>query len=423
MSQPQEQQKDKKKRKEHEVVPDYELGVPAIGTVAYNPGQLNTFHAFSVFGKQFVLDARYFPQKGIGRGAYGVVISAQDQETNLKVAIKRIPRLFSDLIDAKRILREIKLLGHFQHENIVGLRDLIPSVGPFEDLSIVLDYMDTDLHKIIYSPNTLTDDHLQYFVYQLLRGLKYIHSANVIHRDLKPSNLLLNANCHLKICDFGLARGCGGTNTPENYLTEYVVTRWYRAPEIMCACEAYDYKIDVWAAGCILAELLLRSPIFPGDDYKKQLTLMFNILGTPTEADLACVTNEYALQYILSLPARPAIPLATVIGKPDVNPQAFDLLGKMLTFDPAKRITIDEALAHPWLANLHDESLETNCPNIWDHSFEKDLQEGELTKEKLQKYMLEEIFKFRPELAQYYKRSSFYGEQLFIQNPNFQAPQ
>ena len=109
--------------------------------------------------------------------------------------------------------------------------------------------MDTDLHKIIYSSNSLSDEHIQYFIYQVLRGLKYIHSANVIHRDLKPSNLLLNANCHLKICDLGLAAGF----KEQAYMTEYVVTRWYRAPEVMCSCEAYDFKIDVWSTGCILA--------------------------------------------------------------------------------------------------------------------------------------------------------------------------
>ena len=136
----------------------------------------------------------------------------------------------------------------------------MPSYGDFEELYIVLDYMDTDLHKIIYSSNVITDEHIQYFIYQILRGLKYIHSANVIHRDLKPSNILVNSNCHLKICDFGLARGY----QEADYLTEYVVTRWYRAPEIMCSSDAYDYKIDVWATGCILAELLMRNPIFPG---------------------------------------------------------------------------------------------------------------------------------------------------------------
>mmetsp|Transcript_39479 Transcript_39479/g.63283 ORF Transcript_39479/g.63283 Transcript_39479/m.63283 type:complete len:117 (+) Transcript_39479:602-952(+) len=104
---------------------------------------------------------------------------------------------------------------------------------------MVLPFMETDLHKIIYSKNKLTDDHIQYFIYQILRGLKYIHSANVIHRDLKPSNILLNGNCDLKICDFGLARGVDDSDFK---LTEYVVTRWYRAPEVMCSCQEYDKK-------------------------------------------------------------------------------------------------------------------------------------------------------------------------------------
>ena len=112
---------------------------------------------------------------------------------------------------------------------------------------MILDFMETDLHKIIYSKNELTDEHIQYFIYQLLKGLKYIHSAHVIHRDLKPSNLLLNGNCDLKICDFGLARGV--KEEVDYELTEYVVTRWYRAPEVMCSCQEYDSKIDVWSIG------------------------------------------------------------------------------------------------------------------------------------------------------------------------------
>eukprot|EP00495_Collosphaeridae_sp_1-RS-2012_P004645 TRINITY_DN394_c0_g1_i2.p1 TRINITY_DN394_c0_g1~~TRINITY_DN394_c0_g1_i2.p1 ORF type:complete len:131 (-),score=27.06 TRINITY_DN394_c0_g1_i2:2-394(-) len=118
---------------------------------------------------------------------------------------------------------------------------------------MVLGFMETDLHKIIYSKNALTDEHNQYFIYQTLRALKYINSAGVLHRDLKPSNLLLNGNCDLKICDFGLARA----KSSRYELTEYVVTRWYRAPEIMCSCHEYDEKIDVWSLGCILAELIL----------------------------------------------------------------------------------------------------------------------------------------------------------------------
>ncbi len=166
-----------------------------------------------------------------------------------QVAIKKVVNAFDDLIDAKRILREVKMLRHFKHENVIGLRDLVPPPEDesFNDIYIVLDFMETDLHKIIYSKNELTDEHIQYFLYQILKGMKYIHSANVIHRDLKPSNLLLNSNCDLKICDFGLARGV--KEDVDYELTEYVVTRWYRAPEVMCSCQEYDSKIDVWSIG------------------------------------------------------------------------------------------------------------------------------------------------------------------------------
>lgn len=144
-------------------------------------------HSFMVNQCKFVIDTRYQPLKPLGRGAYGVVCSAMDKNRdNKKVAIKKIQGAFEDLIDGKRILREIKLLRHFQHENICGLVDLAPSPisHPFEDVYIVLDFMETDLHKIIYSKNKLTDEHIQYFIYQILKGLKFIHSANVLHRDL-----------------------------------------------------------------------------------------------------------------------------------------------------------------------------------------------------------------------------------------------
>ena len=117
-------------------------------------------------------------------------------------------------------------------------------------------------------------------MYQLLRGLKYVHSAAVLHRDLKPSNLLLNANCDLKICDFGLARTAKG---PEDFLTEYVVTRWYRAPELLLSCAEYTAAIDVWSVGCIFAELLGRKPLFPGKDYVHQLNLITRVIGSPSE--------------------------------------------------------------------------------------------------------------------------------------------
>ena len=251
-------------------------------------------HSFPAGKHTFTIDTRYSMIRVVGSGAYGVVISSNDSKTNKNVAIKMVPRAFNDEIDAKRILREIKLLKHFRHENIVGIVDMMPPTAryleDFHDVYIVTDLMETDLHRIIYSKQKLSIDHVQYFIYQVLRGLKYIHSADVIHRDLKPSNLLVNSNCDLKICDFGLARGIhedhkdgkGGTML----LTEYVVTRWYRAPEIMLACHEYSKPIDLWSVGCIFAELVLRKPYFPGDDYIDQVRFLLL---------LHLLTNTYRL--------------------------------------------------------------------------------------------------------------------------------
>ncbi|RHN60845.1 putative mitogen-activated protein kinase CMGC-MAPK family [Medicago truncatula] len=132
-----------------------------------------------------------------------------------------------------------------------------------------------------------------YFLYQLLRGLKYIHSANVLHRDLKPSNLLLNANCDLKICDFGLAR----TTSETDFMTEYVVTRWYRAPELLLNCSEYTAAIDVWSVGCILMEIIRREPLFPGKDYVQQLALITELLGSPNEEDLGFLRSDNAKKF------------------------------------------------------------------------------------------------------------------------------
>jgi serine/threonine protein kinase len=159
-----------------------------------------TINAFMVCGTRFDVDTRYTLIKPIGQGAYGVVCSALDNDTGEKVAIKKINKAFEHLTDTKRTLREVKILRHFHHENVIRIRDILRplSLSAFDDIYIVTELMDTDLHQIISSPQPLTDDHTQYFLYQILRALKYIHSAHVLHRDLKPSNLLLNGNCDLK---------------------------------------------------------------------------------------------------------------------------------------------------------------------------------------------------------------------------------
>ncbi|VAI82479.1 unnamed protein product [Triticum turgidum subsp. durum] len=293
------------------------------------------FIQYNIFGNIFEVTAKYKPPiLPIGKGAYGIVCSALNSETGEQVAIKKIANAFDNKIDAKRTLREIKLLRHMDHENIVAIRDIIPPAQrtAFNDVYIAYELMDTDLHQIIRSNQALSEEHCQYFLYQILRGLKYIHSANVLHRDLKPSNLLLNANCDLKICDFGLAR----TTSETDFMTEYVVTRWYRAPELLLNSSEYTAAIDVWSVGCIFMELMDRKPLFPGRDHVHQLRLLMELIGTPNEADLDFV-NENARRYIRQLPRHARQSLSEKF--PHVHPSAIDLVEKMLTFDPRQRIT------------------------------------------------------------------------------------
>jgi len=212
----------------------------------------------------------------------------------------------------------------------------------------------------------------------------------VIHRDLKPSNLLLNGNCDLKICDFGLARGI---KEEEDYeLTEYVVTRWYRAPEVMCSVQHYDAKIDVWSVGCILAELHGRQPLFPGEDYIRQMNLIFNTLGTPSADDMKFITNPKAKNYIKSLKPRPKKPFSKIYK--NANPLALDLMEQMLQFNPARRITVEQALEHPYFKSLHNAKKEVDCKAVFDFDFEK----VKMTRQLLRDYMWDEIFHFRPQL-------------------------
>lgn len=211
--------------------------------------------------------------------------SALHKPSGQKVAIKKITP-FDHSMFCLRTLREMKLLRYFNHENIISILDIqkprdyesftevyLIQVGFILFVQIyrklltrfVQELMETDMHRVIRTQD-LSDDHCQYFIYQTLRALKAMHSANVLHRDLKPSNLLLNANCDLKVCDFGLARSAASTEDNSGFMTEYVATRWYRAPEIMLTFKEYTKAIDVWSVGCILAEMLSGKPLFPGKD-------------------------------------------------------------------------------------------------------------------------------------------------------------
>jgi len=365
-----------------------ELGSPPL---ALRPPKKHTVTVGSV---PFEVDLCYTPTKLIGRGAYGLVCAARahpsvllppeegdEDEDSDEVAIKKISAIFGEganLIEAKRTLREICLLRHMRHENVLSIRDVLLPACPnsFADVYIVVEKMDSDMHRIIQSTQPLSADHVRFFVYQLLRGLKYIHSAGIIHRDLKPGNLLLNANCDLKISDFGLAR----TVEPaaEAQLTQYVVTRWYRAPELLLLATNYSAAVDIWSAGCIFAELLRRTPLFKGSSQLHQLQLILTRLGPPTADERAEVHPQLAsaLDTAMSLGANgsnkqkgakaeplPAEPLKALV--PTASADALDLLNLLLKFDPRKRTTAEGALAHPYLADLHEEAAEPNAPEVY----------------------------------------------------------
>ena len=369
-------------------------------------------HSFTISGSEFIVDERYEYIKQIGVGAYGVVISCYDKKTNRNVAIKKVGNAFEDLIDAKRIVREIKLLRFFKHDNIVSLIDIQkpPKRTGFEDIYIITDLMETDLHRVIYSRQELTDDHIQYFIYQILRGVLYMHSANIIHRDLKPANILANKNCDLKICDLGLGRAevydydqkknnkkqkkkktneSDSEEDPE--LTEYVITRWYRAPEVILCPSHYAKAVDIWSVGCIFAELLGRQPLFPGDHYLDQIQKIIAVTGTPKMEDLDFIQKKEAKEFFLKLVKRTKLTWSSLF--PNANPIALDLLEKMLTFNPLKRYTVDQCISHPYFEGLHDPEQEPITTATFDWTFDA----VELTKENLQSMIYDESLFFHDE--------------------------
>lgn len=357
-------------------------------------------HTFKVFNQDFTVDKRFQLIKEIGHGAYGVVCSARFTEAaeDTTVAIKKVTNVFSKTLLCKRSLRELKLLRHFRgHKNITCLYDMdivfYPD-GSFAGLYLYEELMECDMHQIIKSEQPLTDAHYQSFIYQILCGLKYIHSADVLHRDLKPGNLLVNADCQLKICDFGLARGYS-ENPEENnqFLTEYVATRWYRAPEIMLSYQGYTKAIDVWSTGCILAEFLGGKPIFKGKDYVNQLNRILQVLGTPPDETLRRIGSKNVQDYIHQLGYIPKVPFVNIF--PQANPQALDLLERMLAFDPLRRITVEEALEHPYLSIWHDPADEPLCGEKFEFSFES-INEME----DLKQMVIQEVQDFRQYVRQ-----------------------
>ncbi|RAH54918.1 kinase-like protein [Aspergillus piperis CBS 112811] len=317
------------------------------------------FNRSEFLGTVFESTKRYGNLQPIGLGVYGLVCSAHDQITGQAVAIKKVIKPFETATVAKRTFREVKILKHFRHENLIGLCDIF--VSPLEDIYLVTELLATDLNRLMRS-KPLEPQFVQYFTYQILRGLKYIHSAGVIHRDLKPSNILVNENCDLKICDFGLAR------VKEHQMTGYVSTRYYRAPEIMLTWQRYGVEVDLWSTGCILAEMLSGKPLFPGKDHINQFYLIIDLLGNPPDEVIDRICSKNTVQIVKSLGDRQPRCLRTMFSS--VDEAAVDLLDKFLVFDPNARISASNALEHRYLQIYHDPTDEPSVERPFDWSFD-----------------------------------------------------
>ncbi|KAL0212915.1 hypothetical protein RCL1_006541 [Eukaryota sp. TZLM3-RCL] len=263
--------------------------------------------------------------------------------------------------------------------------------------------METDLYRILQSNQSLTDEHFQCFLYQILRALKYLHSGHCIHRDLKPRNILLNANCDLRLCDFGLARIADPSEESMEFLTHYVATRWYRAPEVLlCSpgASSYGKAMDMWSVGCIFGEFFTRRALFPGSDSRNQLQTIIQVLGSPTPDEIDAVATGSLRHQLRNLPHHPKVPLSRVF--PNATPLALDLLEKMLQFDPANRITVEEALVHPYLTALHDPADEPIAEAPFSCPWEAD----QLTASEIQAMVWDEIRRIHPDLKALRRRSS-----------------
>ncbi|KAM7002494.1 mitogen-activated protein kinase 12 [Tautogolabrus adspersus] len=328
---------------------------------------------------------RYRELKQVGTGAYGTVCSAVDVRSGSKVAIKKLYRPFQSELFAKRAFRELKLLKHMKHENVIGLLDVFTadlSVDMFNDFYLVMPFMGTDLGKLM-KLQRLSEERIQYLVYQTLKGLKYIHSAGIIHRDLKPGNLAVNQDCELKILDFGLARQA------DSEMTGYVVTRWYRAPEVILSWMHYTQTVDIWSVGCIMAEMLQGKPLFKGSDHLDQLSEIMKITGTPSQEFISKLESEDAKSYLKSLSKEEKKDLHKVFSS--TKPQAVSVLERMLLLDPEQRVTAAEALSLPYFKEFREPEEETEA-QPYDHSIDNTDMQLNMWK----RHTFTEILTFKP---------------------------
>lgn len=299
----------------------------------------------------------------LGRGAYGIVWKAIDKKTREVVALKKCFDAFQNATDAQRTFREIMFLQELNgHENIVRLLNVLKADND-QDIYLICDYMESDLHAVIRA-KILEEIHKEYIIYQLLKSLKYMHSGQMLHRDIKPSNILLNSDCLVRVCDFGLARSIEQPHDAAQnpVLTDYVATRWYRAPEILLGSTSYTKGVDMWSVGCILGELLSGKPIFPGTSTMNQLDRIMEVTGRPSPEDIEAIKSPFAATMLESLSMSRAKPLNGMF--PSASNEALDLLRQCFQFNPTKRISAKDALKHPYVLQFHNPEDELDCDRV-----------------------------------------------------------
>lgn len=360
---------------------------------------------------KFSLPGRYQIIQTLGKGSYGTVCSVKDRvnpQNQYPIAVKKITNIFYREILLKRAIRELKFMIFFKgHKNIVSLLDLeIVSEKPYDGLYCYQELIDYDLAKVIHSSVQLSEFHIKHLFYQILCGLKYIHSAEVIHRDLKPGNILCTLSGCLKICDFGLARGLAAQffTSKDNYhdITNYVATRWYRAPELILSDKAYDKSIDMWSAGCILGEFYARKPLFMGKDSMHQIHEVIKVLGPPSKEVLVDYGSLKAWNT-----CREISETSTSHSWQDTYPfaatEAVDLIDKLLKWNPTKRLTVEQAIEHPFLGAVRDVDDEPVCPwGPFDFSYEYQLY----SMPRLREFLMNEVSMFREERGRSNKSNS-----------------
>lgn len=294
----------------------------------------------------------YRPVRVVGTGSFGVVIQAQMVDTGELVAIKKV------LQDKRFKNRELQIMRLLNHTNVVQLKSSFYTSGskPTDDvyLNLVLEYVPETVYRVARQ-YTKDKQHMpmiyvKCYIYQLLKALEYIHGLGICHRDIKPQNLLLDTqNSVLKLCDFGSAKILvkGEPNVA------YICSRYYRAPELIFGATAYTTAIDVWSTGCVLAELILGAPMFPGASGMDQLVEIIKVLGTPTKEQIKLMNPKYTEFRFPQIKAHPW----NRVFRSKTEPEAIDMVSKLLVYDPTTRYTPVQALEHKFFDQLREPDL------------------------------------------------------------------